>query len=49
MVGTTSKVCYEVTALTHVKFLPFILTQALFQDGSHVQASQDVGFICWLL
>ena len=41
MMGATSKACYEVTTLTHVKFLSFILTQALFQDGSHVQASKD--------
>ena len=47
--GATSKACYEVTALTHARFLSFILTQALFQDGSHVRASKDMGFMCRLL
>ena len=31
----TSKVCDEVTALTHKQF-SFILTQTLSQDGSHL-------------
>lgn len=46
MMGANSKTCDEVTALTHVNFFSFILTKALFQDGNHLQESQDVGCMC---
>ena len=46
MMGANSKMCDEVTALTHVNFFSFILTKALVQDGNHLQESQDVGCMC---
>lgn len=43
VIGATSKVCDDVADLTLAKFFSFIVTQALFQDGSHLQELQDVG------
>lgn len=46
-VSDIGKTCDEVTVLPLAKFFSSTLTQALYQEESHLQESQDGSFILW--